>query len=170
MANRKNDYEDAFEMWLVENKVRYVVVDQKKRALFRRSCIKSFDFLIYPPDSPVIVAEVKGRKFRGSSLAKPSGFQSWITMDDIRGLIRWEQVFGKGYQASIVFAYKLEQCDVDSDGRRTYHFQGKEYLFMLISVEKYRQYMTVRSPKWQTVSLPAAKFIQMASDAQSLIY
>jgi len=155
-----NQYEQVFENWLIDNRLRYVAVDQHKRAVFARSKIKSFDFLIYPAtsDLEIIIAEVKSRKFAGKSLAKLAGFQSWVTMDDVRGLIRWEQVFGTGYTGAFVFAYRLEKIDVELDGREIYEFEQSRYLFLLVKLDDYRVFMTIRSPKWQTVTLPAKDF------------
>lgn len=153
-------YERAFENWLIDNRIRYVAVDQRKRAVFARSKIKSFDFLLYPsgPGTDVIIAEVKGRKFKGTSLAKLSGLENWVTMDDVRGLIRWEQVFGPGSAGAFVFAYRIEKIDVEFDGLEIYDFAQTQYAFFCIRLDYYRSFMTVRSPKWQTVTLPAAKF------------
>jgi hypothetical protein len=166
-----NHYEEAFENWLIDNHVQYVTVDQNKRAAFARSRIKSFDFLIYPGTarSEIIIAEVKGRKFSGTTLEKLSGLQSWVTIDDVRGLIRWEQVFGKGYTAAFIFAYRFENIDVECDGRRVYDFNHQKYLFLSIKLDDYRSYMTVRSPKWQTVSLPADSFRNCAVDLTKLL-
>ena len=166
-----NHYEEAFENWLIDNRVRYVAVDQHKRAAFARSRIKSFDFLIYPGNahSEIIIAEIKGRKFHGTSLSKLSGLQSWVTIDDVRGLIRWEQVFGKGHLAVFIFAYHFENVDVECDGREVYDFDQRKYLFLSVKLEDYRSYMTVRSPKWQTVSLPADLFRNCAVDLKTLL-
>ncbi len=166
-----NHYEEAFENWLIDNRVQYITVDQHKRAAFARNRIKSFDFLLYPGTarSEVIIAEVKGRKFRGTTLVKLAGLQSWVTIDDVRGLIRWEQVFGKGYIAAFIFAYRFENIDVECDGREVYDFNQQKYLFLSVKLDDYRSYMTVRSPKWQTVSLPADSFRNCAVDLKKLL-
>lgn len=155
-----NQYEQAFENWLIDNRAQYVVVDQHKRAVFSRNKIKSFDFLLYPArgDREIIITEVKGRKFKGTSLSRLAGLECWVTMDDVRGLIRWEQVFGKGYAGAFVFAYEFEKIDVELNGRDAYGFDEKRYIFFGVKLDDYRTFMTVRSPKWQTVTLPAEKF------------
>ncbi len=43
-----NEYEQAFENWLVENHLQFVAVDQQKRRIFARNKIKSFDFFYIP--------------------------------------------------------------------------------------------------------------------------
>jgi hypothetical protein len=107
MAVLLTNYEQAFENWLIDNHVQYVVVDQQKRRIFARSRIKSFDFLLYPASSQPVIAEVKGRKFKGKSLAGLTGLECWVTMEDIRGLIRWEDVFAEGFEALFIFAYEF---------------------------------------------------------------
>ena len=81
-----NHYERAFENWLIDNRIQYVAVDEHKRAAFGRSKIKSFDFLLYPANQQIIIAEVKGRLFKGTSFAKLTGFECWVTTEDIDGL------------------------------------------------------------------------------------
>ena len=64
-----NHYERAFGNWLIDNNVRYIAVDEQKRAALGCSKIKSFDYLLYPADGSIIVAEVKGRKFKGATFS-----------------------------------------------------------------------------------------------------
>ena len=157
-----NQYEQAFENWLIDNRLQYLPVDQHKRRVFARCRIKSFDFLLYPANSMPVIAEVKGRKFKGTTLATDPSLQSWVTMDDVRGLIRWEQVFDASFEAAFIFAYKFERIDVETDGRVVYDFTEDQYMFYAVRLDDYRAFMTVRSPKWQTVMLPAAKFREFA--------
>ena len=164
-----NHYERAFESWLRDNHIKYVAVDEQKRATFARSRIKSFDFLLCPPNGPVIIAEVKGRSFKGTSLAKLTGLECWVTAEDIDGLAGWQQVFGPGHQAVFVFAYKVEKIDVDFDGRDFYDFKGNRYIFFCVRLDDYRKFMKRRSPKWQTVTLPADKFRRCAVQMQALL-
>ncbi len=81
-----NHYEKAFGNWLIDNQVQYITVDEQKRAAMGQSKIKSFDYLLYPPNHPIIITEIKGRKFKGTSFAKLAGFECWVTADDIEGL------------------------------------------------------------------------------------
>ena len=162
MAITQNQYEQAFETWLIDNRLQYLPVDQQKRRIFARSKIKSFDFLLYPANSEPVIAEVKGRKFKGSSLAKLSSLECWVTMEDVRGLIRWEQVFGKGFEASFIFVYGFDKIDIEYDGKEVFEFTDHRYMFYAVRLDDYRTYMTVRSPKWQTVTLPAARFREFA--------
>ena len=156
-----NHYERAFENWLMDHRIEYVAEYQHERASFGRVDIKSYDFLLYPHRRPIIV-EVKGRKFKGTSLAKLSGFECWVTAEDVDGLLTWQQVLGEGHQVIFVFAYKMENVDVDCNGRDVFDFDANSYLFLCVRLEDYRKYMKRRSPKWRTVTLPADKFRQCA--------
>jgi len=180
MVTLINEYEQAFESWLIDSRIQYVTVDQQKRRIFARNRIKSFDFLLYPAGyAPVIIAEVKGRKFKGTSLKNLTGLQCWVTMEDVQGLIRWEQVFGgekpghvtdAGYEAWFVFAYEFENVDVETDGRGVYDYRNRRYIFFAVRLDDYREFMTMRSPKWRTVTLPAAKFRECAVPVSQLLF
>jgi hypothetical protein len=135
-----NHYERAFENWLIDNRIQYVVADEHKRTAFGHSDIKSFDFLLYPRDGEIIIAELKGRKFKGTSLAGLAGFECWVTAEDVDGLTTWENI------------------DVDFDGRDVFDFDADRYMFFCVKLDDYRKFMKRRSPKWQTVTLPADKF------------
>ncbi len=164
-----NHYERAFENWLRDNRIQYVAVDEQKRATFANSRIKSFDFLLYPPNGQIIIAEVKGRKFKGDSFAKLTGLECWVTTEDIDGLTGWQQVFGPDHQAIFVFAYKVDNIDVDFDGREFYDYSRNRYVFFCVKLDNYRKFMKRRSPKWQTVTLPADKFRKCAVQMQAIL-
>ncbi len=182
MAVLTNQYEQAFAGWLIDNGFQHVAVDQQKRKILARSSIKTFDFLLYPPAGKLIVAELKGRKFKGSALTNMTGLECWVGIDDIRGLTQWEQVFddpsasaragastGARAEAFFIFAYELENVDVDTDGREVYCFNDRRYMFLAISLSQYRAFMTDRSPSWQTVTMPAARFRQFAIPVRQLM-
>src|SRR4030042_3078334 len=94
-----NHYERAFENWLLDHHIEYVAFDEHKRATFEQTDIKSFDFLLYLPKGQIILAEVKGRTFKGTSLAKLASLECWVTAEDVEGLTKWQQIFGQGHQA-----------------------------------------------------------------------
>lgn len=162
-------YELAFENWLIDNGVKYTVMNQAKRAEFNDVKIKSFDFLVYPPNQPVIIAEIKGRTFKGSSFENLRGFECWVSTEDIDGLTQWQKILGKDHRAVIVFAYKIENVDVDFDGRDTYDYKAQKYVFFAVHLDDYKKFMKTRSPKWQTVNLPADKFRRCAVQLQNLL-
>ena len=164
-----NHYERAFENWLIDNGVKYAVVDEGKRAILGKSDIKSFDFLLYPSDEQIIIVELKGRKFKGTNLSKLAGFECWVTTEDVDGLTMWQQAFGQNYRAIFVFAYKIENIDVDFDGKEVFEYDQNRYLFLGISLEDYRRFMVRRSPKWQTVTLPADKFRDCAVQISEIL-
>ena len=164
-----NHYERAFENWLIDNRIEYESIDEHKRTAFGHSDIKSFDFLLYPPEKPVIIAELKGRTFKGTSLAGLAGLECWVTIEDIEGLTNWQRIFGENHKVIFVFAYKIENIDVDFDGREVYDFDESRYIFFAVKLDDYRGFMKRRSPKWQTVTLPADKFRQCAAQMQSLL-
>ncbi len=159
-----NHYEQAFENWLKDSRIQYVAADEHERATVSRRKVKTPDFLLYPNDGRTIIAEVKGRKFQGKSLEKLAGFECWVTREDVDGLGRWQEVLGAGHEAVFVFAYRIENVDVDFDGRDVFEFGAGRYLFFCIRLDDYRLYMKRRSPKWQTVTLPAEEFRRCAVD------
>jgi hypothetical protein len=164
-----NHYERAFGNFLIDNRIQYIAVDEQKRAALGRSNIKSFDYLLYPYNQQVIIAEIKGRRFKGTSFAKLAGFECWVTADDVEGLANWQQIFSRGHTAVFIFAYRIESIDVDFDGRQIYDFDGHRYIFFAVPLEDYRRFMVLRSPKWRTVTLPADKFRQHAVQLQNLL-
>ncbi len=166
---RRNQYEQAFENWLIDNRIQYIAVDEHKKTAFERCKIKSFDFLVYAHGGQTIIAEVKGRKFKGTSFAKLAGLECWVTADDVDGLANWQKIFGAGHQAVFVFTYDVEKIDVDFDGRDVFDFKASRYVFFCIKLGDYRRAMKRRSPKWQTVTLPADKFRQCAIEIGELL-
>ncbi|MDD5011466.1 MAG: HYExAFE family protein [Phycisphaerae bacterium] len=175
-----NHYERAFESWLKDNGIQYLLVDQQKRTAFSRSKIKSFDFLFYPPvgevspvadspDSRAYIAEVKGRKFSGKTFTAFGSLPNWVTSDDIKGLENWIEIFGGRYKGLFVFAYELENIDVDTDGREIYEYLGRRYVFAAIRLRDYKQGAARRSEKWQTVHLSAEFYKNCVIDADELI-
>lgn len=157
-----NHYERAFENWLLDNRIPYMRADENKRAQFGYSDIKSFDFLVEASGGRTIIAEVKGRTFRGTSLAKMASFECWVTNEDVDGLGKWQQVLGDGHQAVFIFAYKIENVEVDFDGLDALDIDGRRYVFFCVTQEDYRRFMKRRSPRWRTVTLPADKFREAA--------
>lgn len=164
-----NHYEKAFGNWLIDNRIQYIAVDEKKRAAFGRSNLKSFDYLLTLPGQPIVIAEVKGRAFKGKTFAKLAGFECWVTADDVDSLASWEKIFGPAHIAAFIFAYRIENVDVDFDGRQVYEFDGYRYIFFCIKLDDYRKNMKLRSPKWKTVTLPADGFRRYTVQMQNLL-
>ncbi len=161
-ADPKNDYERAFESWMRENLVQFVPVDQSKRGEFARNKVKSFDFLVYPANGGPYVVEVKGRRFKGKSLAGQTGMDCWVPMEDVRSLMQWEDAFEGEFEGMFVFAFWLENVAVDPAGREIHVYDHRGYVYYTVSLSEYSRAMKQRSPKWQTVTLSADDFRALA--------
>ena len=157
-----NHYERAFGNWLIDNKIQFIEVDEHKRAAFGGFKIKSFDYMLYPPNQKPIIAEVKGRKFAGSSVKGFSGFQNWVSLDDIAGLSEWQRVLGSDYMAAFVFVYRFSGVNLSLDEFDVYEYNGEPYCFFCVRLGDYCREMTVRSPRWKTVFLPVESFKKYA--------
>jgi hypothetical protein len=164
-----NRYERAFRNWLVDNRVKYTTIDQNKRAAFNKIKLKSFDFILYPSNQSTIIAEVKGRSFKGTSFEKLAGFECWVSTEDIDGLSQWQKVFGDGHRVFFIFAYNVVNIDVDFNGRSAYDYRDNRYAFFAVSLDDYKRFMKTRSPKWRTVTLPAERFRQCVVQLQNLL-
>ena len=171
MNNKGTHYEQAFEDYLRRCSVPYVAVDQTKKAVFTSVQLKSFDFIVYPNRGRKILADVKGRKFSYQSFQRGRLGQSWVTSDDIAGLIQWEQVFGPDdYVSAFIFAYWLiddsQNCPFEAIGSPTepnvHYYRQRLYGFMFAELNDYRRQMRLRSRSWNTVYVPHRQFQLLA--------
>jgi hypothetical protein len=170
MQGASNHYERAFVSRLRENAIPYIAVDQHERKVFSEHKLKSFDFMFYPSRHRPVIADIKGRRFDGVSLV--SGFlQCWVTRQDLAGLKAWKQVFAAAQpvEAVFIFAYDLLQIDVETDGQPVYDFDGRRYIFQAVRLEDYLCHSRPRSRQWDTVTLSAGHFRQLAISLQSFI-
>jgi hypothetical protein len=163
LADRTVHYEAAFEGYLRHNGIPYVAVDEAKRALFATAKLKSFDFVVYSKTGPNLLIDVKGRSCRNRT--KRSGFETWSAEQDVTDLQQWEQVFGDGFKAVLMFVYWIESPLTPEPGM--FEFRNRWYLLMGIDLAEYRNHMRRRSAKWETVSLPAAGFRDLARPIDS---
>jgi hypothetical protein len=153
-----NHYERAFASWLKENRVPFVRIDQSRREDLIEGRPKSFDFLLCPNGPRRLLVEVKGRTFHGVSLAGRKGLDCWITAEDGRAMKTWRRLFESRQtsdRAIFVFAFQLERIDTDPDGLCVYEFEGRRYVFFVISAADYLRRMKQRSPRWRTLTLSA---------------
>jgi len=164
-----NHYERAFESWLREHRVEYVHADEHERIGPGPQSVKNFDALLYLGPQRCVIVEVKGRTFHGASLTGLKGLECWVTRDDVESLATWQQALGPDHEAVFVFAYRLEQPDVDLDGREAFSFGSDRYVFFYVSLGDYRCHMRRRSPKWRTVTLPADAFRRHAHELTHLL-
>jgi hypothetical protein len=158
VADRTVHYEAAFEGYLRDRGIPYVAIDEAKRALFANAKLKSFDFVVYSKAGPNLLVDVKGRSCRNK--AGRSGFETWSTEQDVTDLQQWEQVFGDGFKAVLMFVYWVDPPLAPEGGM--FEFRGKWYLMMGVDLAEYRNHMRRRSAKWETVSLPAEGFRNLA--------
>jgi hypothetical protein len=163
MADRSIHYEAAFEAFLRDRGIPYVPVDEAKRALFANAKLKSFDFVVYSKNGPNLLIDVKGRQVRDRSTRK--GFETWATERDVNDLMQWEQVFGEGFKAVLTFVYWIDAPLSPEAGM--FEHRDKWYWMLGIDLAEYRNAMRRRSPKWETVSLPAEEFRNLARPVES---
>ncbi len=164
-------YERAFAGWLGEHKAAWQAVDQSRRKRIARRRIKSFDFAFCADGRSLTLADVKGRIFRGDSLAGKKGLQCWVTQEDVEGLARWQEQLNRKVdtEAVFVFAYRLEQADIDADGMNIYEYEDNRYVFLAVRLEDYRQACRPRSRRWNTVFLSTEQFRHLAVPAETLL-
>lgn len=157
----QNEYEKAFEGWLCERGMRFARVDQTHRCLFEGQPLKTFDYVLYPKQSGCVLVELKGRLFRGCSLARRTGLQTWVLAEDVAALAHWRTQFDRQMpptRALFVFAYRIEQIAADCDGLDVYEADGQRFIFLAIRQGDYQSCMRPRSGRWKTVSCPAKDF------------
>ncbi len=169
MANRRNDYEAAFEAYLREERIAYVAVDESRRSLVGEGSLKSLDFIVSPQDADPggtrWLVDVKGRKFP-SGKKHPQYWRNWITADDLRSLQQWQARFGAGFDAALVFAYQLTTERAPTPPEQVFYFRETPYAFVGIRVKDYALAAKTLSPRWGTVSMPVPLF---RSRAQPLL-
>ncbi len=171
-TRQANVYEQAFECFLAENKLPFIWIDQSKCLEFQDGPVKNFDFLIRPESDSPILAELKGRTFKGASLAGLKGLDGWVTFEDVRSLSHWLDQFQKDIsaaQAIFVFAFRFANIDIETDGWPLYDYSGERFLFLAIPLQKYADTMKIRSPKWQIVAMKAADFRQCALPVEKIL-
>ncbi len=157
---RKNHYETAFKLWLEDKGYAHSHISQTRRLKLTRQSVKSFDYIIDAPGGSFVV-ELKGRKFRGSSLENLRGLQNWVTADDVEGLGGWQTAAGAA-SGLFVFCYQLSDYFADTDAHDTIELDGTKYAFIAITLDDYKTHMKPRSPRWQTVYLQAKDFRAIA--------
>jgi hypothetical protein len=168
MAIRANHYDAAFEAYLRERRIPYVVVDEARRTLEDGGSLKSLDFVVCSPEWGRLLIDVKGR--RGPQPGEPSirPWENWATADDLESLARWEQAFGGDYRGLLVFAYWLQPQAARDDLTPVLTFRDRHYAFYGVWARDYQQAMRVRSPKWETVWLRSRSFRELRFPLETL--
>ena len=90
MVQRSVHYEAAFEDFVRSRGWPYVAVNEHRKAIFNGRRIKSFDFLVYRPESDPWLVEVKGRKFPYDYSGGVRYWENWVTQEDLDDLARWQ--------------------------------------------------------------------------------
>lgn len=158
MANRANHYEAAFEAYVRARRVPCVAVDEAKRAFSGpEGVLKSPDFLLYPRLGPNLVVEVKGKRGRDASGRRP--WENWVTVDDLEGLTRWQELFGPGFRSLLAFAYAEAAPDFGlPPGEGAFEFRGRRYRFWAVELDDYVGHLRSRGPAWKAVSMARREF------------
>lgn len=151
------DYEAAFEDYLQQRQTPYVAVDEVKRAAFRDAKLKSFDFIVYSATRTNWLVDIKGRRWVARRGSGRPAWENWATQADLDGLRQWQEVFGSGFAALLVFAYRLDAGGTPPD-EVVHEFRGARYVFAGIPLNDYETSARLRSPKWGTVNLPVREF------------
>ncbi|MGQ0628326.1 MAG: HYExAFE family protein [Phycisphaerales bacterium] len=186
MSQTRYHAERAFESYLRARRIPYVAVNEARRALLPLEAaspaddrLKSFDFVVYGRDRNLLV-EVKGRRLAANARAgiparhqRPGGLaparsgggrgagprlECWSTERDVADLLRWQSLFGEGFEAAFVFVYACVTQPADGVFDEVFPFEGAWYALRAIGAETYARQMKVRSPRWGTVDLPARVF------------
>jgi hypothetical protein len=171
MVHRHNHYEAAFEAYLREWKIPYVAVDESRRSLMGDETLKSLDFIVSP--QPAVgrssavpcswLVDVKGRRF--SSGPRRKLWNNWSTSDDLKSLARWETLFGEQFHGLLVFAYNVDGDLAPLSPEQMFCHRGGLYGFIAIPLDLYTAWAKRLSTKWDTVSMPTARFRELARPA-----
>ena len=153
-------YEAAFDAFLRSRGLPFVPVDEAKKASFREAKLKSFDFIVYSQRDVNWLVDVKGRRWAPRGQQRKPAWENWITQADLDGLRQWEEVFGAGFRALIVFAYAIG-VDAAAPAGLAFEFRDECYVFAALPLDEYAQHARVRSPKWGTINVPTRTFAEL---------
>ena len=167
MTRRHIHYEAAFEDYLRSEGIAYVAVDEHRKAIFAGARVKSFDFLVYRKPGETWLVDIKGRKFPYDTPGSKRYWENWLTLDDLKGLQQWQDVFGQGFVAMIVFAYLLLGPEDRQPTPHVHPYRDEFYAFLTIPAAVYAEHARPRSPKWQTVTMPTSTFRRLAKPIQN---
>jgi len=162
---RRNHYEAAFEAFLRDRRIPYVAVDESRRSLLDDHSIKSPDFLVTPAGGDAAwLVDVKGRRFPSGKTNKQY-WKNWSTGDELRSLAQWTKLFGPNFAGALVFAFNVVGDRAPLPREKLFEYRGALYGFVAVRLEQYLGFARPISPRWDTVSMPAARFRQLADPA-----
>lgn len=159
MALEHNHYERAFAAHLRSRGIPCIPVDESRRAFDSALPIKSLDFLVnVPGQDRILLIDVKGRRLEGGSRS----LENWTTVDDLDGMRRWGEIFGPRAEPMFVFLYHLTTDVERMDFVDDFQHAERRYGCLVIPLTDYAPRAKVRSPRWNTVSIPRSAFRQYA--------
>lgn len=170
MAKRENPYEAAFAAWLRQLTVPFIEINESHRQWLgeqqndQRVTAKNLDFIVTVPRGTTWLVDVKGRHFPGGK--QRHYWKNWATRDDLNGLARWENTFGAGSGALLVFAYQLRGERSPLPLEELFCHQKQWYAFVAIRWYDYASAARPISPKWGTVALNTSRFRELAQPAR----
>jgi len=162
-SKKTSHYEAAFEDYLRHHGLPYVAVDEAKRSVFGTAKLKSFDFVVYRPNSSNLLVDVKGR---AAGPGRP--LANWVTRRDIDDLRQWKDIFGDGFQAVFVFMYRWQGPSERSPFADLFCHNENWYSMLAIPLSDYRAVMRSRSESWGTVSITTEDFKKIARPLDQL--
>jgi len=166
MGIRRSHYEIAFEACLNQRGTPFVAIEDVRYSVKGRLGAKVFDYIVYPAGGLPCLIDVKGRKVNSrqsdNRAEADSDLPNWVTRGDLEGLQCWQEAFGADYAAGFVFAYWRVGADgpagQSSRRREGITVAGRTYTFHLALLAEYREHQRIRSPRWDTINIPANVF------------
>lgn len=166
---RPDRYEKAFAEYLRRHDIPLVTVDETRRAVLGGAKIKSFDMLVYPNHGKPWLVDIKGRQFPYIDRNGVRHYwENWVTQGDLVGLGEWQEVFGADFEARFVFAYHLQDNPERWPTPPMQELDQERYTFLSVPLRQYEAACRLRSPRWQTVHMPAKEFRRLAEPADRL--
>ena len=134
-----------------------MAIDEAKRALSGDGGLKSPDFLLYPRQGPNLVVEVKGK--RGKNAGGRRRWENWVTVDDLDGLVRWQELFGPSFRSLLAFVYAERPPEIAlPPGSGGFAFRGRLYRFWAVMLDDYVANLRSRGPSWKAVAMARRAF------------
>ena len=169
MADRNNHYEAAFEAYLRTLRLPYIPSEENRRSLLADgTTIKNFDFIVTVPGDNSWLVDVKGRRFPGGR-KNHNYWKQWSVFDDLVGMQTWETLFGRKFQGLFVFAYQVVGSKSPVPLEKLFVFRKRLYAFIGIRFAEYLPEARLISPRWNTYSMPARRFRQLAQPFDEIV-